>query len=189
MGDRQRVIGFVGAPSTGKTTLARAVANAAGLRGLSVEFVTEYARNYIQRFGGIEERWEQLLIFDAQARREDDALRTGADIVIAETPTFTGYAYGSMATGAGAKSREVMHTLHRWMIARLSLYSQIYYIPPEIGMQMDGVRRESEDARLRLDRMLLATLELWAPTYITVKGEMGDRMDTVLKAEFGEETK
>ncbi len=189
MGDKQRVIGFVGAPSTGKTTLARAVANAAGLRGLSVEFVAEYARNYLQRFGSIGEPWEQLLIFDTQARREDDAIRTGADLVIAETPTFTGYAYGSLAATGGPKARKVMHTLHRWITERLPLYSQVYYIPPEIGMQMDGVRREDEAMRLRLDRMLLATLELWAPTYRTVKGTMEDRMDTVMEAEFGRETK
>lgn len=202
MGDKQRIIGFVGAPSTGKTTLARAVANAAGLRGLSVEFVAEYARNYLQRFGSIDEQWEQLLIFDTQARREDDAIRAGADLVIAETPAFTGYAYGSIgayspsaafAYGSkratdGAKCRKVMHTLHRWMTERLPLYSQIYYIPPEIGMQMDGVRQESEAMRLRLDRVLRATLDLWVPTYITVKGTVEDRMDTVLKAEFGKET-
>lgn len=182
---KQRVIGFVGAPSTGKTTLARAVANAAGLRGLSVEFVAEYARNYIQRFGSIEERWEQLLIFDTQARREDDAIRTGADLVIAETPTFTGYAYGLLAPESGAKAREVMHTLHRWMTDRFSLYSQVYYIPPEIEMQMDGVRQETRAVRLRLDRMLRATLDLWAPTYKIVNGTVEDRMDTVMNAEFG----
>ena len=184
----QRVIGFVGAPSTGKTTLARAVANAAGLHGLSVEFVAEYARNYLQRFGSIEERWEQLLIFDTQARREDDAIRTGADLVIAETPAFTGYAYGMTAPGGGAKGAKVMHTLHRWMTARFSLYSQIYYIPLEMEMQRDGVRQETEASRSRLDSMLRATLELWVPTYKTVKGTMEDRME-VLKAEIGEETK
>jgi len=185
---KQRVIGFVGAPSTGKTTLARAVANAVGLRGLSVEFVTEYARNYIQRFGGIEECWEQLLIFDIQARREDDAMRTGADVVIAETPTFTGYAYGAAAAVDGPKAREAMHTLHRWTAERLSLYSQVYYVPLEIGMQKDGVRQETEAVRAKLDRMLRATLELLVPTYRIVKGTVEDRMDTVMDAEFGRET-
>jgi len=189
MGDKQRVIGFVGAPSTGKTTLARAVANTMGLQGLSVEFVAEYARNYLQRFGSIGECWEQLLIFDTQMRREDDAIRTGADIVIAETPTFTGYAYGMLAGGIGLKAREAMHTLHRWVVERLPLYNQVYYIPMEIGMQSDGVRQETKTERSRLDRMLLATLELWVPTYKTVKGTVEDRMDTVMAAEFGKETK
>ncbi len=189
MGDKQRVIGFVGAPSTGKTTLARATANAAGLRGLSVEFVAEYARNDLQRFGSIEDPWEQLLIFDTQARREDDAIRTGADIVIAETPTFTGYAYGLLVLDGGAKDRKVMHVLHRWMTERLPLYSRVYYIPPEIGMQRDGVRQGTEAVRLRLGRMLRATLDLWVPTYTIVEGTMEDRMDTVLEAEFGRETK
>ncbi len=184
MGDKQRIIGFVGAPSTGKTTLARAVANAAGLQGLSVEFVAEYARNYLERFGSIDEPWEQLLIFDTQARREDDAIRTGANLVIAETPTFTGYAYGSMVAEGGMKARKVMHTLHRLITERISLYSQVYYIPPEIGMQADGVRQETEAMRLRLDRMLRATLDLWVPTYVTVKGTVEDRMNTVIKKEM-----
>ena len=183
---KPRVIGFVGAPSTGKTTLARAVANEAGLRGLSVEFVAEYARTYIQRFGAVSSVFDQLLIFDAQARREDDAIGAGADLVVAETPTFVGYAYGlvKMAGRCPAVPREAeaLEVLHRWIRRRVAAYDLVYYLPVELPLQRDGTRREDERARLDLDAKLRATLDLWVP-YRTVTGAFKDRIRAVLEAE------
>jgi len=184
---RQRMIGFVGAPSTGKTTLARAVANAVGLKGLSVEFVTEYARTYIQRFGALESVREQLVIFDTQARREDDARSTGAAFVVAETPVFTGYAYGLEKMRPTAKDQEALQVLHRWILPRLALYDRIYYLPIELPLQQDGTRSETEETRRILDSRLRASLELWAPSYITVRGELADRMQVVIETEFPRE--
>jgi nicotinamide riboside kinase len=180
---KPRVIGFVGAPSTGKTTLARAIANEAGLRGLSVEFVAEYARTYIQRFGAVSSVFDQLLIFDAQARREDDAIGTGAELVVAETPTFAGYAYGLATIGAARpKEAEALNVLHRWIRRRVALYDFVYYLPVELPLQRDGTRREDERARLDLDAKLRATLDLWVP-YRTVTGAFKDRIRAVLEAE------
>ena len=183
---KPRVIGFVGAPSTGKTTLARATANEAGLRGLSVEFVAEYARTYIQRFGAVSSVFDQLLIFDAQARREDDAIGAGADLVVAETPTFVGYAYGLVMMGgrrpAAPKEAEALEVLHRWIRRRVAAYDLVYHLPVELPLQRDGTRRETELARLDLDAKLKATLDLWVP-YRTVTGAFEDRIKAVLEAE------
>jgi len=182
---RPRVIGFVGAPSTGKTTLARAIANEAGLRGLSVEFVAEYARTYIQRFGAVSSVFDQLLIFDAQARREDDAIGVGADLVVAETPLFIGYAYGLVMMGGrrpAAKEAEALEVLHRWIRRRVAAYDLVYYLPVELPLQRDGTRLETERARLDLDAKLKATLDLWVP-YRTVTGAFEDRIRAVLEAE------
>jgi len=181
---KQRMIGFVGAPSTGKTTLARAVANAVGLKGFSVEFVAEYARTYIQRFGALESVREQLVIFDTQARREDDARGTGAAFVVAETPVFTGYAYGLEKMRSVAKDQEALQVLHRWILPRLGLYDRIYYLPIELPLQRDGTRSETEETRRILDSRLRASLDLWAPSYIAVRGELADRMQVVLETEF-----
>lgn len=181
---KRRVVGFVGAPSAGKTTLARAVANEAGLRGLSVEFVAEYARTYIQRFGGASSVFDQLLIFDGQARREDDAIGAGADLVVAETPVFTGYAYGLATMGRGASPREAeaLEVLHRWIRKRVAVYDIVYYLPMELPLQRDGTRRETERSRRDLDAKLRATLDLWVP-YRTVTGAFEDRIKAVLEAE------
>lgn len=176
----QCMIGFVGGPSTGKTTLARAVANALGLQRHSVEFVPEYARNYIQRFGPIESVWEQLVIFDNQARREDDAIGTGADFVIAETPTFTGYAYGRMMTDSSPKETKVLHMLHRWTMQRLLMYDHIFYVPLEIPWQTDGVRGADEAVRAEIDQRLRGVLDLWFSSYVTVHGTVEARAAQVL---------
>lgn len=177
------VIGFVGAPSTGKTTLARAVASV-----VPVDFVSEYAREYIQQHGNILHPYEQLLIFEEQARREDVAAqRSSRKVLIAETPTFVGHVYsidliGNRKDRDHAKRRECVVLSERWVYERLPVYDMVFYVPIEDAVPFveDGVRNQhGGEWRVRLDQALLGFLHLYGVPYIKCTGTLSERIKTV----------
>jgi len=82
------VIALVGAESTGKTTLARDLAERLDAPGLRVVRVDEYLREFCLREGRTPRRDEQRAIAEEQTRRIAEAVRTH-DIVVADTSAAT----------------------------------------------------------------------------------------------------
>ncbi len=78
-------ITLLGAESTGKTTLAGALAAELGHHGLRVAQVPEVLREWCERTGRVPVAGEQQAIADEQARRTDAARASGADVVVADT--------------------------------------------------------------------------------------------------------
>ena len=77
------VIALVGAESTGKTELSRAIAQRLQDRGMPVALVGEYLREWCEREGRTPRPDEQQAIADEQRRRIDAAAATG--VVVADT--------------------------------------------------------------------------------------------------------
>lgn len=78
-------ITLLGAESTGKTTLAAALAGALAARGLRVAAVPEVLREWCEATGRVPVASEQQAIADEQARRTDAARASGVDVVVADT--------------------------------------------------------------------------------------------------------
>jgi nicotinamide riboside kinase len=79
-------IGFSGVPSTGKTSMARAL----GARLPKAEVCGEYARRYINTYGQIESVLEQYRILQKQIQWEN---AQAADYIITDSPIFLGFLY------------------------------------------------------------------------------------------------
>ena len=88
-------IALVGAESTGKTTLARALAAHFAAEGRRAVVVDEALRAWCEREGRAPRPEEQLPIAQEQQRRVDDAA-LGADIVIADTTALLVAIYGGL---------------------------------------------------------------------------------------------
>lgn len=177
------VIGFAGVPSCGKTTLARLVAGHSKEHGFQTEIVPEYAREYIERFGRIEEAWEQLVVFLAQNRRENEVLATTKrDLVIIETPGIIGYAYARLLAAAGdEKGRNVLGTLGE-LIATGNHPDMVFYLPPQDAGSFfkDGVRDADAQRLTEIDKTIRACLDLTYPNYTVLTSGREEQMRIVL---------
>ena len=81
-----RVVTLLGGESTGKTTLAHALAGALARQGVAAAHVPEHLRTWCEQHGRAPRADEQAALADEQARRTDLAARDAAtQIVIADT--------------------------------------------------------------------------------------------------------
>jgi nicotinamide riboside kinase len=177
----RKVATFIGAPSVGKTTLALGLYHKIKLYGYDVEFVPEYAREHVSKYGHPTSIYEQLFIAQKQAQLEDRALDTKAEIIVAEAPPVAGYTYGMYFLSNLPKDLMVLEELHQLAIRRKYNYNYIYYIPPEIPFKDDGVRINDKTVIKKLDIMLHGATELWFPNYVTITGGPQARIMKVIK--------
>lgn len=85
-------IGIIGAPSSGKTTLARRLSSSFVGEVDNVELVAEYARRYILKYGRIESYWEQLKILNKQLNWEN-TYSSKTNILVTDCPIQLIWAY------------------------------------------------------------------------------------------------
>jgi nicotinamide riboside kinase len=182
-------IGFMGVPGSGKTSTTRALA--AICRRIdqveNVELVSEYARRYISKHGGIEEPWEQVRILNKQLEWEDTAA-SKADLIITDSPVHLGLAYSLLFPRRTAKDLMLVNDMFS-MLTKLDFpkprYDVIFHLPPTLKHVADGVRaaEQFDDSwRRRMDERLCAVFTLLPPArFWTIKSTALDaRADEAL---------
>ncbi|MEK7867050.1 MAG: ATP-binding protein [Planctomycetota bacterium] len=130
-----RKIAIVGAPSSGKTVLARRVANTLSMLGYSVDTALEYARTYLARYVKPTKRrrqdsLDQVMIYLGQKRREDDL--ANSEIVVCDSATFIPFVWACFWGFDPKDPREVMvvHKLFKWSIQEIASYDAVFLLPP-----------------------------------------------------------
>lgn len=138
-------IGFVGVPGTGKTSTARGVASSCrGIENLkNIELVNEYARRYINKYGSIENLWEQVRIFEKQLEWEE-SIPNKIDLMITDSPLHMGFIYCSELMTNNSKDILLMNDIFKRMnkINNPPRYDIIFYLPPVLKAVDDGTRRK-----------------------------------------------
>jgi hypothetical protein len=154
---------LIGAPGTGKSTLAQALVAKMKLQGLDVEFCPEYARTYFRQTGAPKNVFEQFVIFAGQCEREDEL--DVHDYVVADSASFmsdTFYSYmrfkqGKM--GPDPKLDRAYAELQRLCVPRLKSFDHIFFIPcGHFDAGKDPTREYVSDQRI-LDRMMRGYLD------------------------------
>lgn len=172
---RPFTIGCSGVPGSGKTTFARALSTEIRIRGLtpSVEYVDEYARAYIAKYGPVTDLWEQIRIYNKQLQAERKFYGTCSTLVC-DSPVFMGFMYSTYLQKRHVqKDSMLMADLFNEMIKLNTSphYDVIFHLPPILSPTEDGVRKvENFDSEWReqSDSFIRTIFKLFPPVHYVV---------------------
>lgn len=160
-------IAVVGPESTGKTTLARQLAEKYQTR-----WVPEYAREYLEKQDGNYEQDDLLAIAKGQLRKEEEYEKTAKDFLICDTnliviKIWSEYKYGS---------------LDQWIEDQIKSRSYDLYLLTnwDIPWEYD-VLRETPDDREQLFELYEALLKSYELPYAMIEGSEEERLALAIK--------
>lgn len=167
------IIAILGAESTGKTTLAAALAQALRERGREAVVVREYLREFCDERDCTPQRHEQEAIAAEQWRRIEAAGRDGAVVVADTTPlmiaVYSDYIFGDGSLYAGALERQgrCAHTLLTGL---------------DLPWRPDGLQRDGPQVRGPVDVLIRAALASAALPHAVIYGRGAARTAAALRA-------
>lgn len=168
------VIAIVGAESTGKTTLARALAaRLAEQTGLACTWVPEVLREWCEREGRTPSRDEQLAVAIAQQRSINLAAREHA-VVVADTTALQTAVYSRLIFGDQSLDAMAVDA-HRRSAATLLTALDLDWVS-------DGHQRDGPHVRVPVDDALRALMQRHRIAYSVVGGRGETRLEQALSA-------
>lgn len=166
-----RVIALLGAESTGKTTLARALRDSLAADGASVALVEEYLREFCARQGRTPRLEEQRSIAGEQTRRIERAA-ANHQFVIADTTALQVAVYSDFVFDDTSLVTESL-TAHATIA--LTLLTAL-----DLPWQPDGHQRDGEHVRAPVDALLRGALNRARLPYSVIHGSGPARLNAAL---------
>lgn len=177
---------FVGAPSTGKSTIAKVLAKKLKNDGYTVEIAREYARDFIFENKEVKGVDDQLLIAKGQKQREEEAAANNSDFVICDCAVFLSYVYASLHEPAekdsvkDLKYRQVLKEIEKEIGSAFWGYDFVFFLPPEIPVENDGVRLYT-DKILEISEKIKNLLAEKKVDYFEVGGNVNERLVKIME--------
>jgi len=159
------VIALVGAESTGKTELARAIAQRLRDRDVPVTLVSEYLREWCEREGRTPRPDEQQAIANEQTRRIEVAAVSG--VVVADTTALMTAVYSEQLFADTSLYDSALAAQRRYAITLLTALDL-----PWVADDM----RDGPHARQPTDTLVRAALTSAKLSYAVVHGTGGERL-------------
>jgi len=158
-----KLICILGAPASGKSTLASDVHTELKKLGKNSIYITEAATDFIAEFGIPNSPIDQLVIFYQQLNRERMYLDS-KDYIICDSSGILNYFYfrGLFGNKLSNKDIAVINHLQKEILKTINQWSNIFYIPPILNNKSsnDGIRYHNDDQIVKLDRWIKSYLEL-----------------------------
>ncbi len=168
-----RLICIMGAESTGKTTLAQALA-----RHFACPWVPEYLRQFCQRHGRTPTREEQALVLAQQRSAELEAqaraAQQGSGLVFCDTAPLLTAIYSELVFGDTSLHAQA-RTLHL-------NYALTLLLAPDIAWIADGLQRDGEHVRAPVTRMIDQELARLPLPVARISGQGPQRLAAALAA-------
>lgn len=172
---RSLVIALVGAESTGKSTLARALAERLATEtGLNCTWTGEFLREWCEHTGRTPRREEQAFIVVEQRRRIEAAAAAHAVVVADTTPLLTAV-YSRLVFG----DRSLDDPAGRWHAAAVS---HTLVTALDLPWVADGHQRDGEHVREPVDAALRELLAAHRIAWSRVAGGGAARVEAALDA-------
>jgi hypothetical protein len=176
---------FVGAPGTGKSTLAQAVNVALKMEGHDAEFCAEFARTYLRSSGPPVSPLEQFVILSGASDREDE-LKIH-NFTVCDSASFLSEVYYTYVIKrlspdlSSAKIEQGLEEIRRLCRKRLLEAEHIFYVPPRLfDSGPDPTRAYTEDVEW-LDERFKAYLTNNGADYTVVESiDLEERVAEVM---------
>ena len=167
------IVALLGAESTGKTTLAAALADRLRAQGREAVVVPEYLRAFCEAAGRTPRREEQAGIAAEQWRRIEAAAATGR-IVLADTTPLMIAVYSDIVFGDTSFYDGAMALQARCTVTLLTGL--------DLPWQADGFMRDGAHVRVPVDARIRAALDRAGLPYAVVYGQGATRSAHALAA-------
>ncbi|MBN8748498.1 AAA domain protein [Xylophilus ampelinus] len=160
------VIAVLGAESTGKTELARALAARLQARGIGASLVGEYLREWCDREGRTPRPDEQAAIADEQTRRIAAAAAGG--VAVADTTALMTAVYSDLLFGDTSLYDAALAAQRRCTVTLLTAL--------DLPWVADGLQRDGPHVREPVDGLVRAALARGGVPYTVVHGSGPERL-------------
>jgi hypothetical protein len=180
---KSKLITFIGAPASGKSTLATDVHTELKKLGLNSIYVPESATDWIAEYGIPDTPIDQMTIFYKQTNRERMFIGS-KEYIICDSSGLLNYFYfrGLFQNPLQNKDIAVINHLQKEILKTLSQWSFIFYCPVRIENVEDNIRFQNIDEIKKIDRWIKSYLELENIPHIDLSGvKLEDRQDHVIK--------
>jgi nicotinamide riboside kinase len=167
------VVALLGAESTGKTTLAAEIGEALAARGVEVEVVAEFLREFCDAHARTPRRDEQAGIAAMQSARIEAAANR-SDVVVADTTALMIAVYSDLVFADTGLYDEALAAQQR---VDLTLVTAL-----DLPWQADGLMRDGAHVREPVDAKLRAALARGGITPTAVAGAGPGRLTAALAA-------
>jgi nicotinamide riboside kinase len=182
MKDKSKLITIMGAPSSGKSTLASELHTQLKKLGKNSIYITEAATDYIAEWGVPNSPTDQIVIFYKQLNREKMYLGT-KEFIVCDSSGILNYFYfrGLFDKKLTNKDIATINHLQKEILKTINQWDFIFYIPPILENTEDGIRYHNVEDIIKIDRWIKSYLELENIPHIDLSGiEINKRLDFIL---------
>jgi len=128
---KNKLVGFMGAPGTGKTTLAFAMKEYAMRKGYSSDVCSECAREHCYKYGVPKTPYSQYRINLEQIDRENIFLKGNNDYIFEDSCLWMGYAFTlvNFRQDQGEEARSIIDEIYnRFVIEQMGRYHKVFHL-------------------------------------------------------------
>lgn len=156
-----KLITLIGAPASGKSTIATSVHTELKKMGKNSIFISEVATDYIAEYGIPNKPEDQLVIFYKQTNREKMFINS-KDYIVCDSSGILNYFYfrGLFDYKLSNKDIAIINHLQKEILKTINQWDYIFYVPPILDNVEDGIRYQDKNQILSLDRKIKSYLEL-----------------------------
>lgn len=178
-----KLITFIGAPASGKSTLASDVHTELKKVGKNSVYIPEAATDFIAEYGVPNTPIDQMTIFYKQTNRERMFIGS-KEFIVCDSSGILNYFYFRKLFKNPLTNKDiaVINHLQKEILKTLSQWSYIFYVPIFEIDSDDGIRYQDREEIKQIDRWIKNYLEMENIPHIDLSNiEIEKRQDYVVK--------
>ncbi len=180
---RSKLISIIGAPASGKSTLAASVHSELKKLGKNSIFISEVATDYIAEYGIPNTPQDQIVIFYKQTSKEKMFIGS-KDYIVCDSSGILNYFYfrGLFQNKPSNKDIAIINHLQKEILKTINHWDHIFYVPPIIDNVEDGIRYHDVNQVQKIDKWIKSYLEMENINHEDLsKVILKDRTDFIVK--------